>query len=66
MKKLIVNGGNKLMGELDVNGAKNSVLPILAATVLNGGVNVIHNIPNLSDVSIMIKILNAVGCSVKK
>ncbi|QUH26769.1 UDP-N-acetylglucosamine 1-carboxyvinyltransferase [Serpentinicella alkaliphila] len=66
MGKLIVRGGNKLAGEVDVSGAKNSVLPILAATVLNGGMNVIHNIPNLSDVSIMIKILVAVGCSVKK
>lgn len=66
MNKLIVNGGNKLFGEVDVSGAKNSVLPILAATVLNSGINVIHNIPNLSDVSIMIKILTSVGCSVKK
>lgn len=66
MSKLIVKGGNKLVGEVNISGAKNSVLPILAATVLNGGTNVIHNIPNLSDVSTMTKILVAVGCSVKK
>lgn len=66
MGKLLVSGGNVLAGEVDIGGAKNSVLPILAATVLNSGINTIHNIPNISDVSIMIKILVAVGCSVKK
>ncbi|MDR5658033.1 UDP-N-acetylglucosamine 1-carboxyvinyltransferase [Serpentinicella sp. ANB-PHB4] len=66
MSKLLVKGGNRLEGSIRVKGAKNSVLPILAATVLNGGINVIHDIPNLSDVKLMIKILKSIGCSVKK
>ncbi|AKL95624.1 UDP-N-acetylglucosamine 1-carboxyvinyltransferase MurA [Clostridium aceticum] len=66
MSKLMIRGGHKIEGELRVGGAKNSVLPILAATVLNGKVNIVHDIPKLSDVEVMIKILKAVGCGVKR
>ncbi len=66
MSRLIVSGGNRICGETKVSGAKNSVLPILAATVLNGGINVIHDIPKLLDVDIMEKILISLGCSVKR
>lgn len=66
MGKLIIDGGNRIGGEVRVGGAKNSVLPILAATVLNGGINVVHDIPKLLDVDIMEKILTALGCSVKR
>ena len=62
MSKLIVNGGNKLFGEVDIHGAKNSVLPILAATVLCRGVSEIHNCPELSDVSASVNILRHLGC----
>ncbi|MBU5677297.1 UDP-N-acetylglucosamine 1-carboxyvinyltransferase [Alkaliphilus sp. MSJ-5] len=66
MSKLIIDGGNRIGGEVRVGGAKNSVLPILAATVLNGGINVVHDIPKLLDVDIMEKILTSLGCSVKR
>lgn len=66
MSKLIIHGGYKIQGELRVGGAKNSVLPILAATVLNGSINIVHDIPRLSDVEVMIKILRAVGCKVER
>ncbi|SCX88644.1 UDP-N-acetylglucosamine 1-carboxyvinyltransferase [Alkaliphilus peptidifermentans] len=66
MSRYEILGGNKLVGEVRVNGAKNSVLPILAATVLNGGLNVVHDIPRLSDVITMTKILRSVGCEVKR
>lgn len=62
MSKLIINGGKRLTGEIEVQGAKNSVLPILAATVLCRGVSVIHNCPDLSDVGAAIKILRHLGC----
>ncbi len=62
MAKIIVTGGQKLKGELRVEGAKNAVLPILAATILNGGVNVIKNCPQLKDVGIMLEILKRLGC----
>lgn len=66
MSKLIINGGNRIHGEIRIGGAKNSVLPILAATVLNGGINIIHDIPKLLDVGIMEKILVSLGCTVKR
>ncbi len=62
MSKLIITGGNRLTGEIKVHGAKNSVLPILAATVLCEGTSVIHNCPVLSDVNASINILKFLGC----
>lgn len=64
MSKLIVTGGQKLKGEITVEGSKNAVLPILAATVLNDGVSVIRNCPRLSDVYTMLEILKQLGCKV--
>ncbi len=66
MNKIIVNGGKKLNGEISVQGAKNSVLPILVATLLVDGVSVIHNCPYLSDVDATIKILRYLGCTVSR
>lgn len=64
MSKYIINGGNKIEGKLALRGAKNSVLPIMAATILNESESVIENVPNISDVQIMIKILKSIGCKV--
>ena len=66
MEHIIVRGGNKLYGETSVQGSKNSSLPILAATVLVGGVSVIHNCPDLSDVRAAVSILEHLGCVVKR
>ena len=63
MAKLIINGGNRLSGETFIHGAKNSVLPILAATVLCKGKSVIKNCPDLSDVNASINILRHLGCN---
>ena len=66
MSEIIVNGGKKLSGSITVQGAKNSVLPILAGTVLCNGECVINNCPNLSDVETSVKILNCLGCICQK
>lgn len=66
MARLIISGGSKLEGEIESQGAKNSVLPILAATILNGGKNVIYNCPELRDVRITVEVLKSLGCSVKR
>ncbi|WMM23355.1 UDP-N-acetylglucosamine 1-carboxyvinyltransferase [Tissierella sp. MB52-C2] len=65
MEKYIINGGNRLTGELSISGAKNAVLPILAATVISGNKSIISNIPNLRDVQIMKDILLTLGCTVE-
>ncbi len=66
MEKLVIRGGRRLSGEIDIQGAKNSALPILAATVLVKGESVIHNCPELSDIDAAIRILRHLGCKVKK
>ena len=66
MSKLIVEGGRPLEGELFIQGAKNSALPVLASTILCNTRSVIHNCPNLSDVEASCKILTYLGCSVHK
>lgn len=65
MNKIIVKGGKKLRGETGIEGAKNSVLPILAATILNGGENIIKNCPMFSDVEVILDILRTIGCKVR-
>ena len=62
MEKYIINGGNKLYGSFKVQSAKNSVLPILAATVLADEKVEILNVPQISDVKNMVKILACLGC----
>lgn len=64
MSKYIITGGNKLEGKLSIRGAKNAILPIMAASILNDDVSIIHNVPRISDVDVMIKILESVGCKV--
>ena len=62
MDKYIVNGGNALFGSVNVQAAKNSVLPILAASVLTDEKIVIRNVPSITDVHNMVKILGCLGC----
>lgn len=61
MDKLAIVGGAPLSGEVVISGAKNAVLPILAATLLTSGVSVIDNVPRLRDVMTFIDVLNALG-----
>ncbi len=66
MSRYIINGGNRIYGETKVQGSKNSVLPILAATVLVPGESVIANCPDISDVDATVKILRYLGCKVTR
>ena len=61
MDKLIIEGGRPLAGLVRVSGAKNSVLPILAATILAEGPVKLYNVPALRDVSTMAKLLEEMG-----
>ncbi len=66
MQSIIIDGSKRLRGEIDVQGSKNSSLPILAATVLVDGISVIHNCPELTDVNAAVKILEHLGCRVSR
>lgn len=61
MDKLIITGGLPLAGEIRISGAKNSALPILAATLLADGPVVIGNLPHLHDITTMIELLAGMG-----
>lgn len=63
--KLIINGGTPLQGEVDVSGAKNSALVILAATILSKENIFLENVPQLTDVSTISELLRFLGAEVK-
>ncbi len=65
MEKYIINGGKPLVGEVEISGAKNAVLAILTAVVLSDEPCTIENIPNISDVAIMVRILKDLGAKIK-
>lgn len=66
MCKYIIEGGKKLSGEINIQGSKNAVLPILAATLINTGNNTIKNCPSLRDVDVMLDIMRELGCTITK
>lgn len=66
MSEIEIRGLNRLSGEINIQGAKNSVLPVLAATILCKSECVVHNCPNLADVDTSMKILDRLGCSSKR
>jgi UDP-N-acetylglucosamine 1-carboxyvinyltransferase len=65
MDKLVIEGGKRLSGTVQISGAKNAALPILAATLLTDEKSVITNVPPLRDVHTMIKILRSLGIKVQ-
>ncbi len=66
MCKLVIEGGIPLLGEIKVQGAKNAVLPILAATVIAGDKCILHNCPRLRDVDKTDLVLKRLGCEVER
>ena len=66
LNEYIIEGGRKLSGNIDISGSKNATLPILAATILNDGISIINNVPNIKDVNTMCSILESLGCLVKR
>ena len=66
MSSYIVKGGNRLEGTVKISGSKNSSLPIIAATILNGGETTLYNVPNIHDTQMMFEILRTIGAKVTK
>jgi len=64
MNKLLIKGGVTLNGEVRISGAKNAVLPILAATLLAEGTSIVQNVPHLHDVTTTMALLGSMGVSV--
>ena len=64
MDKLLISGGGPLAGEIRISGAKNSALPILAATLLADGPVMVSNVPHLHDITTMFELLGCLGVTV--
>ena len=65
LEKFVITGGKPLYGEVSISGAKNAAVAILPATILAADVCVIENLPNISDVSVSLNILSALGAKVR-
>ena len=63
-ESFVIQGGKTLSGEIQVCGSKNATTPILAATLLTNGTNVLHNVPRIEDVFVMLDILKDMGSDV--
>lgn len=66
MSDYIIEGGKRLEGEVEISGSKNAALPIIAATILNGGKTTLYNVPNIHDTQMMFEILRKLGGTVTK
>ncbi len=66
MEKLVITGGIPLEGTVDISGAKNSVLAILAGTLLVNGACRIENIPDISDVSVILSMIECFGAKIER
>ncbi len=64
MDYLQINGGNKLHGSIDIGGAKNAALPVIAATILGETPVTLHNLPNVVDIRTLLKLLQMLGADV--
>jgi UDP-N-acetylglucosamine 1-carboxyvinyltransferase len=65
MDKIVVEGGNRLVGKIPISGAKNAALPILCAALLPTGASTFKNVPQLADVKTMAKLLRMLGWDVE-
>ena len=66
MSEYIIKGGRRIEGEVKISGSKNAALPIIAATILNGGTTTLYNVPNIHDTQMMFEILKQLGGTITK
>ena len=65
MEKICISGGKKLFGSVEISGAKNAALAILPAAALSDGVCRIENVPAISDINLMCKVLEDLNVKIK-
>ena len=61
MKKIVINGGRPLKGEVTISGAKNSVVALIPATILADDIVTLDGVPDISDVASLIEIMTIMG-----
>ena len=66
MEQYIIKGGNPLVGEVEIGGAKNAALPILAASIMTDETVVIENLPDVNDINVLLDALSGIGATVQR
>ena len=66
MEQYIIKGGNPLVGEVEIGGAKNAALPILAASIMTDETVLIDNLPDVNDINVLLDALSGIGATVQR
>ena len=66
MEQYIIKGGNPLVGEVVIGGAKNAALPVLAAAVMTDGKCMIDNMPDVRDINVLLQAMQEIGADVDR
>lgn len=66
MEQYIIKGGNPLVGEVEISGAKNAALPLLAAAVMTDETVLIDNLPDVNDINVMLEAIAGIGATVER
>ena len=66
MDEIIIEGGKPLAGEVSISGAKNAALPMIAASILTGGVFSFSNVPALKDIKTILALISSLGADVSR
>ena len=66
MEQYVIKGGNPLYGEVEIGGAKNAALPILAAAIMTDETVTIENLPNVRDINVLLQAIEGIGARVER
>ena len=66
MEQYVIKGGSPLVGEVEIGGAKNAALAILAAAIMTDETVLIDNLPNVNDINVMLEAISGIGASVQR
>ena len=64
MDKYVIKGGNPLVGEVEIGGAKNAALAILTAAIMTDEPVTVDNIPDVSDINVLLEAISVIGATV--
>ena len=66
MEQYVIKGGNPLVGEVEIGGAKNAALGILAAAIMTDGTVIIDNLPNVRDINVLLSAMEGIGAKIER
>ncbi|EJX05319.1 UDP-N-acetylglucosamine 1-carboxyvinyltransferase [gut metagenome] len=66
MEQYIIKGGNPLVGEVEIGGAKNAALPILAAAIMTDETVLLENLPDVKDINVLLDAIAGIGAQVER